>query len=208
MKNFLIFAVGATVGAVASYFITKNKISKQNESEITELRTMYDDRIKKIQEKADMADIFRAQYNKKEEILRDLEKQVAKTEKKEEKVVVKDNDHFVDYSAISSKKKSEEKPLDRVRIITDSEANAYTKNKGYDLIGFSLYSDDVLIDDGTDNIIEDYEPWVGATSLSDIRENGDSEGGIYILNEDRMAVIDITVMNERFGDGDESGESE
>ena len=207
MKNFLIFAVGATVGAVASYFITKNKISKQNEAEIAELRSMYDERMDKIQKKADMADIFRAQYNKKDEILKDLEEKVAKTEKREDKVVVKDNDHFVDYSAISSKK-SEEKPLDRVRIITDSEANAYTKNKGYDLIGFSLYSDDVLIDDGTDNIIEDYEPWVGATSLSDIRENGDSEGGIYILNEDRMAVIDITVMNERFGDGDESGESE
>ena len=88
MKNFLIFAVGAAVGAGASYFITKNKISKQNKSEIAELRTMYDDRIKKIQEKADMADIFRAQYNKKEEILRDLEKQVAKTEKRDEKVIL------------------------------------------------------------------------------------------------------------------------
>ena len=205
MKNFLIFIAGAAAGAVASYFITKNKLNNEHLSEIEEIREMYDERINKIK---DVSEVFKKQYAQKEEILNNLEEK-AKTEneKDDKKVVVKDNDHFVDYSGISTKKLKQDKPKEPVRIITENEAGNYT-GKGYDLVGMSLYTDDVLIDDETENIIEDCESWVGATSLSDIRENGDSERSVYILNEDRKMVVDITVIDERFGDDYESSESE
>lgn len=210
MKNFLIFVAGAAVGAVASYFVVKNKLNNEHQAEIDELREMYDERISKIQ---NISEVFKKQYAKKEEILNDLEEK-AKAEnvnvvkKEEKKVVVKDNDHFVDYSGISTAKLKQESPKDPVRIITENEASSYT-SKGYDLVGMSLYTDDVLIDDETEKIIEDCESWVGAASLSDIRENGDSERSVYILNEDRKMIVDITVVNERFGDDyDESGDSE
>ncbi len=214
MKNFLIFVAGAAVGAVASYFVVKNKLNNEHQAEIDELREMYDERINKIQN-IEVLDQMRTvmQYAKKEAILNDLEEK-AKAEninvvkKEEKKVVVKDNDHFVDYSGISTAKLKQESPKDTVRIITENEASSYT-SKGYDLVGMSLYSDDILIDDETEKIIEDCESWVGAASLSDIRENGDSERSVYILNEDRKMIVDVTVVNERFGDDyDESGDSE
>lgn len=190
MRNVLIFLAGAAVGAVASYFVTKEKLNKDHEEETEALRQMYNDRVDKIQH---ASDAIKNLHEKKAAIMQDLEAKVAKEE--EDKSAGE-----VDYSAISTKKKpKEEKALEPIRMITDHEAQKYSKD--YELIGLSLYEDNILIDDETENIIEDFVPWVGVSSLSELRTGGDES--IYILNEERKAIYDITVVDERFGDADE-----
>ena len=191
MKNVLIFIAGAAVGAVASFFITKEKLNKDHEEETEALRQMYNERVDKIQ---NASDAIKTLHEKKAAIMQDIEAQVKKEE--EEKSAGE-----TDYSAISNNKKKhkEEKKLEPIRVISEREAQKYSKE--FELLGLSLYEDNVLIDDETENIIEDFEPWVGVSSLSDLRAVGDES--IYILNEERKAIYDITVVDERFGDADE-----
>ena len=193
MKNALIFIAGAAVGAVASYFITKGKLNKDHETEIMDIREMYDERVEKIQH---ASDAIKTLHEKKAEIMHEME------EKAKENGELHENydTEQVDYTSFSAKKNVTKKEnLNPIRVITEQEAEKFSKE--YELIGLSLYDDDVLIDDESENIIEDYEPWVGVKSLSTLRTNGDES--IYILNEEREAIYDITVVDERFGDVDE-----
>lgn len=195
MNKFLIFVAGAAAGAVASFFVTKKKLNSEHEEEINSLREMYDERVDKIQHSADA---IKALKEKKDAIMHDMEQKAKEAEKVMSPAPAPTT--TIDYSAISARKKPEaEKVEDPIRIVTEQEAQKYSKD--YELIGLSLYEDNVLIDDETENIIEDFGPWVGVSSLSELRNSGDES--VYILNEGRKAIYDITVLDERFGDVDE-----
>lgn len=187
--NFIFFAVGATFGAVASYIVSKNKFESEMDQQIEELRLMYDERVAKIESSRKALDEMN---EKKAEMMRDLEKKVE--EEQQANVAT-------DYNSISKPKKKVAKPGESIKFITDVEAQHYTADD-YELIGLSLYEDDILIDDETENIIQDYEDWIGVNGIDDIRKSADGDG-VYILNEERKAIYDITVIDERFGDDDE-----
>lgn len=186
--NILFFIGGAAVGAVASYIFTKDKYAKDVDVQIDEIRNMYEERVKNIENSRRELDKMN---EKKAEMMRDLEEKV----KKEEESV----EMNTDYNSISKSKPKQDAKT--IKIVTDAEAQNYTKN-GLELIGLTLYSDDVLTDDETENIIEDYADWIGINGIEDIRESDTGEG-VYILNEERKAVYDITVIDERFGDDDD-----
>jgi uncharacterized membrane protein YgaE (UPF0421/DUF939 family) len=186
--NILFFIGGAAVGAVASYIFTKDKYAKDVDAQIDEIRDMYEKRVKNIENSRRELDKMN---EKKAEMMRDLEEKV----KKEEESV----EMNTDYNSISKSKPKQNTKT--IKIVTDAEAQNYTKN-GLELIGLTLYSDDVLTDDETENIIEDYADWIGINGIEDIRESDTGEG-VYILNEERKAVYDITVIDERFGDDDD-----
>ena len=193
IKQVLIFVVGVAAGAAASYFITKDKLNKEYEESLNLIRASYDERVEKIH---NSAEAIKLPHEKKDAIMQEIEKQVEEQKLDSEKKTVTETD----YSSISAikkeKKKSETK--DPIHIITEQEAQSKA-NSGFEIVGLTLYEDDVLVDDDTENIIEDYEPWIGVGGLNNIRNN-ESEA-IYILNEDRKAIYDITVIDERFGDG-------
>ena len=186
--NILFFIGGAAVGAVASYIFTKNNCSRDVDAQIDEIRNMYEERVKNIENSRRELDKMN---EKKAEMMRDLEEKV----KKEEESV----EMNTDYNSISKSKPKQDAKT--IKIVTDAEAQNYTKNS-FELIGLTLYSDDVLTDDETENIIEDYADWIGINGIEDIRESDTGEG-VYILNEERKAVYDITVIDERFGDDDD-----
>jgi len=186
--NILFFIGGAAVGAVASYIFTKDKCAKDVDAQIDEIRKMYEERVKNIENSRRELDKMN---EKKAEMMRDLEEKV----KKEEESI----EMNTDYNSISKSKPKQDAKT--IKIVTDAEAQNYTKN-GLELIGLTLYSDDVLTDDETENIIEDYADWIGINGIEDIRESDTGEG-VYILNEERKAVYDITVIDERFGDDDD-----
>ena len=186
--NILFFIGGAAVGAVASYIFTKDKYAKDVDAQIDEIRNMYEERVKNIENSRRELDKMN---EKKAEMMRDLEEKI----KKEEESV----EMNTDYNSISKSKPKQNAKT--IKIVTDAEAQNYTKN-GLELIGLTLYSDDVLTDDETENIIEDYADWIGINGIEDIRESDTGEG-VYILNEERKAVYDITVIDERFGDDDD-----
>jgi hypothetical protein len=89
-----------------------------------------------------------------------------------------------------------------IKFITDNEAQKILdESNEYELVGLSLYEDDVIIDDETENILEDYGFWIGDDAIENIRKSyTGEERSIYILNETRKAIYDITVIEERFGD--------
>lgn len=191
IKQVLIFVVGVAAGAAASYFITKDKLNKEYEESLDNIRKTYDERVEKIHNSAEAIKLL---HEKKEAIMQEIEKQV------EEQKLDSEKTEYVDYSAVSAIKKEKKKAetKDPIHIITEQEAQSKA-NSGFEIVGLTLYEDDVLVDDDTENIIEDYEPWIGVGGLNNIRNN-ESEA-IYILNEERKAIYDITVIDERFGDG-------
>lgn len=191
IKQVLIFVVGVAAGAVTSYYITKDKLNKEYEESLNGIRRSYDERVEKIHNSAEAIKLL---HEKKDAIMQEIEKQVEEQKLDSEKTVVE-----TDYSSISSIKKEKKKAetKDPIHIITEQEAQSKATS-GFEIVGLTLYEDDVLVDDETENIIEDYEPWIGVGGLNNIRNN-ESEA-IYILNENRKAIYDITVIDERFGD--------
>ena len=191
----IIFALaGAAVGAAVSYFVTKKVCDKQKDQELDDIRNMYEDRIKKIVQSKDAMKEMEAL---KDEMMKEMEKQ--DQEKKESEKLANQDENHTDYTQYFDKSKApvKEEPKN-IRFITEEEAHKYSKD--FELIGLTLYGDDVLIDDETESIIEDFEPWIGKNGIANIRdEHGES---IYILNPSRKAVYDVTVMEERFGDED------
>lgn len=191
IKQVLIFVVGVAAGAAASYYFTKEKLNKEYEESLNAIRQSYDERVEKIHNSAEAIKLL---HEKKDAIMQEIEKQVEEQKLESEKPVVE-----TDYSSISAVKKEKKKAETKepIHIITEQEAQSKATS-GYEIVGLTLYEDDVLVDDETENIIEEYEYWIGAGGLSTIRNN-DSEA-IYILNENRKAIYDITVIDERFGD--------
>jgi myosin heavy subunit len=167
----------------------KKKIEKKSE-EVNDIREMYNERIRNIEKARTEIDTMN---EKKEEIAKEVEK-------KAEEDPISNSENFVDYSAISKKGKKSKKGNSPIKIISESEAQQYSKD--YELIGLSLYEDDVLIDDETENIISPSEMtyWIGENGIENIRNSFESNGGTYILNETRKAIYDITLLDERFGD--------
>ena len=186
---------GAGIGAAVSYFVTKKICAKQYEQQFNDIRVMYEERINKIV--ADKVEVH-AVEDAKAAIMQNLEEKV-KAEKLQNQ-----NSEYVDYTSAYKKTEiiAEEDEPHGIKFITESEAQKYSKE--YELLGLTLYDDDVLIDDETENIIANSEiPYfIGEGNLSAVRERYGEES-VYILNTEKGAIYDITVMDERFGVDDE-----
>lgn len=184
----LIFIAGAAIGAVASYFITKKNEEKKYNDSLVDIRNMYDERVKKIEQSRENLDEMN---KKKAEIMQDIEKKV------EQEKLKNPETEFTDYSSISRYNKKKPEITEPIKLITEAEVQQYAKD--YELIGMSLYDDDVLIDDETENIFKEYDHLIGDQDFDELRRNS-VDGGVYILNTERKAIYDITIMDERFGD--------
>lgn len=184
-------AVGAGIGSAVTYFVMNNKLKKRDQ-EIVDIRSDYRNQLKEIQNSRKAVDEMN---QKKADMMKQLEDKV-----NEEKLQPKkETTDYVDYNSIS-KKKTTKSTTNPIKFITDNEAQKMLEEgKEYELVGLSLYDDDVIIDDETENIVEDFGFWIGDDAIDNIRKSytGDS---IYILNENRKAIYDITVIEERFGD--------
>ena len=189
---YIIFtAVGAGIGSAVTYFIMNKKL-KDKDQEVVDIRANYREKLKEMQESRKAVEDM---CQKKDEIMNELEKKV-----NDKKLESKQPENYTDYSSISKKKTVKASTPNPIKFITDNEAQKILdESNEYELVGLSLYDDDVIIDDETENILEDYGFWIGDDAIDNIRKSytGDS---IYILNENRKAIYDITVIEERFGD--------
>lgn len=189
MKNVLIFLAGVAAGAVASYFVTKNKCESANEAQMNDIQQVYNDRLEAIEQKYSKV---REMDRKKAEMMEELEKKV------ENEKLEAITGEYTNYSAMSKSPKKKDEPKNPIRFITDVEAQKLSKD--YEFTCLSLYDDNVVIDEETENIIEDYVPWIGEDGIEGIRRAYSDGESVYILNENRKAIYDITVIDERFGD--------
>lgn len=183
-------AVGAGIGSAVTYVVMNNKLKKRDQ-EIVDIRTSYRNQLKEIQNSRKAVEDMN---QKKAEMMEKLEEKV-----NEEKLQPKTTTDFVDYNSIS-KKKAVKTSSNPIKFITDNEAQKILdESNEYTLVGLSLYDDDVIIDDGTENIVEDYGFWIGDDAIDSIRKSYTGEN-IYILNENRKEVFDISVVDGKFGD--------
>lgn len=188
---FIFGLAGAVIGAVASHFITKSICQKQHDQEFNDIRAGYEERIAKIQsERIDVE----AVNERKAELMHELE------EKVEAEKLENQNDGYVDYTASFKKTVTEqEKRLEEgTKFITEAEAQKYLKDNV--LVGFTLYSDDVLTSDETyDEVSSDEIPFMfGDEGIAGIRANAKDDSEVYILNSERGEIYDITVLEERY----------
>ena len=194
LKNVLIFAGGAAVGATASYFVTKKIVIdhiikhfeeeeqqyealSENESEtdiVEELDQAHMDAIVKRKElnKADVtnyADMIRT-------------------------------DGYIDYSKFSEKEQktniekgqgdeSNEEVDEEVKIEIRAVTEEYfddLSDEDYRFVGFSLFNDGIIADENNEKIdFDELEDTVGTFWIDDFKES--SEDSFYIVN-DRLNV--------------------
>ena len=188
----IVAIASAGIGAAVTYFVTKKYYEDKFSTEVEEIRQMYNERVDDILKSRAAVDEMN---KKKAEMMQELEKKV------EQQQLENPEGEMIDYAGITKKKKKkEEKPNDPIKFITEAEAQQYSKE--YELVGLTLYEDNVLTDDETENIIasEEMKYWIGENGIEGIRNTFGNNEGVYILNEDRKAIYDITVMDERFGD--------
>lgn len=189
---FIFGVAGAAIGAIASHFITKSICQKKHDQEFIDIRNGYEERIAKIQsERIDVE----ALNERKEELMHELEAKV-EAEKLEDQT-----EGYTDYTAAFKKTvvEQEEKLINGIQFISEAEAQKYAKDNV--LVGFSLYSDDVLVSDETyDEVPNEEIPFMfGDEGIAGIRANAKADSEVYILNPERGEIYDITVMEERFG---------
>lgn len=186
-------AVGAGIGSAVTYFIMNKKL-KDKDREVVDIRTNYREKLKEIQESRKAVEDM---CQKKDEIMNELEKKV-----NDKKLEPKQPENYIDYSSISKKKTVKTSTPNPIKFITDNEAQKILdESNEYSLVGLSLYEDNVIIDDETENILEDYGFWIGDDAIDNIRKSyTGEERSIYILNETRKEIYDVSVIEERFGD--------
>ena len=203
MKNAFIFLAGVVAGAVAAYFYTDNKCKKDTESMIEDLRETYNERVDKIEKQYAQ---IQEMGKQKDAIMEEIEKQDAEKKAEETPVDPKAKLEYTEYSSIYKPDVKAEEPKSPIRIITEAEEENYVNDKGFDMVGLSVYADGVVIDDETEEIVTNYESMLGNGCVDMIFKSYEDGEQLCILNEDRNTVYDITVSEERFGGDNEYSE--
>lgn len=201
MKNALIFLIGVVSGAATAYFCVKKKCEQDTQAMLDDLEATYHERLERIEKQHGQIEEMN---RKKVEMMNEIEKIDAEAKSED----AKNPEGYTDYSAIYKPDKKSEEPKSPIRVITEAEEENYVNDKGFSMVGLSVYKDGVVIDDETEEIVKDYESLLGNGCIDMIFSDYHDGEQFCILNEKENTVYDITVSEERFGDDYEPGENE
>ena len=187
MKGTFIFVLGATVGAVASYFITRNVERKKADEQVAAVT-------------AKMAAI-KEDYD----ILKDVKKNLNKPFAPVDEPVALPEDvapnQEIDYSAISKKNKAANVVIknDDITEITEHEYFNYINNKNYSETTFTFYQgDNTLVDDESGMAVHNPEKYVGASGVDAMSKLSVEE--TYFVDEMNEVVNCITISEDPYYD--------
>lgn len=200
LNKVIIFAMGAVIGSLAAWKLTKTKYEKIMIEEEQSLREYYNKKVKVIE---DTATDLHDSYQRREDALR---KQLEEKTEKEPEIVQdmneSDNKVFFDrYTEIlKSYTPSPEEPHpddgtnDKPYVVSPDE---FGEADGYDIITLNYYADGVVADDWNDPI-ED----IGATIGEDFASHyGEYEEDVVYVRNDRLKVeYEILRSNLRYED--------
>ena len=174
----LSFAGGAVVGAVAAYFITKDKCEKQMQAQLSTVRTEFDNYLQKSEEE-------------KEKVVRE---KIAKEEKEKEKDELRNVAKRCNYGSPVPKpepKKKEYKKHDGPYLIEQGGEEF----GGFMAVSLEYYTDGVLLD-GVDVIEDkDKDDIVGIANLALLAEDNPL---IWVRNERLQVDYEIAYIDEDF----------
>ena len=198
LNKVIIFAMGAVIGSLAAWKLTKTKYEKIMIEEEQSLREYYNKKVKVIE---DTATDLHDSYQRREDALR---KQLEEETEKEPEIV-QDMDELHDkeldrYAEIlKDHKYSLEEPCfegtnDKPYVVSPDE---FGDADDYDIITLNYYADGVVADDWNDPI-ED----IGATIGEDFASHyGEYEEDVVYVRNDRLKVeYEILRSNLRYED--------
>ena len=170
---FVMFAIGAVAGSVATWQYTKNKYDQ-----------LVNDEIEAVKES----------YRKKEDELRlDIREETYKD-------VYKDILHRNDYTQHSQKIAKEEEPV--VKVNKDIEIippEEYGEIDDYQCLSFTYYADGVLADEDDTMIINDHiENTIGSEALSTFGRYEDDS--VFVRNDKRKCYYEILLDQRNYDD--------
>ena len=178
-KLYLSFAAGVAVGAVATYFVVKDRIMQQAQEEI--------DSVKEVFKKHHLVPIDKEEQEKKELARENREKPDIMTYSN-----ILKKEGYVDYS--QSAEREEEKETKKVNkfgkdipyVIAPED---FGENEDYEKVSYTYYSDGVVTDE-REEIVKD----VGETIGEDFADHfGDYEDdSVYIRND--VIGIDYEIL--------------
>ena len=192
LNSFFIFAIGATVGSVVTWKLVKTKYEQIAREGVESVKEYYS--------RAFESKVETATEEPVEEVEReDLD---TLTERSNNSEMVKNyNDilkksGYINYS--DNTKKTQKKEVDDVEKPYVIEPEEFGELDGYSTVFLSYYADEVLVDDNTDEIVEDVGVVVGDDFADHI---GDYEDDlIHIRNDAFRCDYEITKVNEKYYD--------
>lgn len=172
VASVLIFAAGATVGSVVTWQLLKTAYDKFTTDAIAEIKEYYE-----------------GKYAEKEpKRFRPATPEEIETRKREEEQY---EQLAMSYSDISEDESDEPEFYDGPFVISPCE---YGEGEDFDTHGLTYYSDGVLVDDDTEEIVEDADDIVG----SDFAEHfGDYENDAVHIRNPRMRIDYEILLDEK-----------
>lgn len=180
IKNIIFFAAGLTIGATASYFMTKEALAARQQQEISEMRDYY-------------ARQYGAKPPKEETPNDELVTSKDSLDTKQQ-IDMAINDYHTESTVIDDGKRA---PITSVMakpyIISDEEFETSTKYAKYSYVWY--YGVKVMIDktDGEEAVVEDPVYRIGADNLTELEESAD--GYIYVRNDNVGEDYEVILAN-------------
>lgn len=182
LNKVIIFAIGAAIGSLVAWKLTKTKYEKIMIEEEQSLREYYN---KKTKVYEDSANTLHDYYNDQLKEIDEKEKKMEEDKKTEESKIVDDlRERYAE--VLKDHKYSIDEPCyeggqDRPYVVTPEE---FGNADEYDIISLNYYADGIVSDDWGDKI-EDLEAAIGEDFASHYGEY--EEDAVYIRN-DRLKV--------------------
>lgn len=183
LSKVFIFIAGGAIGAAVTWKLTKDHYAKIASDEIGEMRKYFIDSTYKNKSE-----------NEEQVEEEDIKPFVGDNEDIREYAAILAKNGYTDYSTGSKRSKTsggseEQGEIDILKpeVIPPDEFGDILE---YDTISLTLYADDVLVDDYTDEVVKDIEGTVTSEALNSFGEWDDNS--VFVRNDEHKCYYEIT----------------
>lgn len=171
-KNILLLSLGATIGGITTYIVTRDKYETIMNEEIEEIRNYYKDKYEKEDKKDE---VTREEVIKEKVDYREIVREYVTNQVDEEDECDDENDDH--YTIMESRDLTNGVDFEESKEINSWE---FGEQPLYETETIILYSDGVATDDLGD-IVDDLEEKIGEDKLRDFIESEDEQ--LFIRND-------------------------
>lgn len=192
-KGVLIFAGGAVVGSLATYYLVREKFRIQADEEIDQIRQLY------LKKDADEM----AEARKKEGIVEESEEDLRDYYIQQ----LRDLGYNIGGDFADDEDYEEVNPVeypDTTEQVDESEF--FNGFEDYESTSLTLYLKDKVCTDELEDTIPDLERWVGELDYDSLKP-----GELYFVNHPMMMKVELVVLDQSYkrdvlGEDDEEGD--
>lgn len=192
-KGVLIFAGGAVVGSLATYYLVREKFRIQADEEIDQIRQLY------LKKDADEM----AETRKNEGIVEETEEGLRDYYIQQ----LRDLGYNIGGDFADDEEYEEVNPVeypDTTEQVDESEFFNWFED--YESTSLTLYLKDKVCTDELEDTIPDLERWVGELDYDSLKP-----GELYFVNHPMMMKVELVVLNQSYkrdvlGEDDEEGD--